>query len=156
MSARLKATLSAKLQRKDPGLPVFVVIPDKVVAPWKIGGTTIVEGTANGHCFGRRTIKPWGKGIDAWFVEFTATICKAAGLAVGETIALELWPADSSTPEELDTLISASKGLSRSWSKLTERQRREASEHIRAAKNSSTRERRAKAIADGLRGTQGL
>jgi hypothetical protein len=150
MSAKLKAILSATLQRKDPGLPVFAVIPGKVIVHWKLGGTTMVEGTVNGYSFGRRTIKAWGKGVDAWFLEFTATICKAAGLSVGAPIALELWPADASTPVELGALISRSKGLSRSWSKLTERQRREASEHIRAAKHSSTRQRRAKAIADGL------
>jgi len=153
MSAKLKVTLNAKLQRKAPGLPVFVVIPTKSVAPWGLTATTVIEGTANGYPFGRRTIKAWGKGVDAWFVEFTAPICTAAGLSVGDSVALELWLADASTPPELQVLLSDSKVLSVAWSALTDRERREASEHVRGAKSQATRDRRAAAIANKLSGT---
>lgn len=156
MSANLKATLTTKLQRKDPSLPVFVVIPAKVVAPWKLSGTTVIEGTANGYSFGRRTIKAWGKGIDAWFVEFTAPICKATGMSVGDQVTLELRIADTSVPKELESVLSSSAALSKTWSKLPDRAKRDASEYVRAAKNAATRERRAHAVVGKIRGTQGL
>jgi hypothetical protein len=46
-----------ELQRKNPDLPVFIRIPGAVVVPWKLTEWTTVEGTLNGHDFGRRTIK---------------------------------------------------------------------------------------------------
>jgi hypothetical protein len=152
MSATASATLTSKLLRKDPSLPVFVVIPGRVVAPWKLEGTTVVEGSANGHSFGRRNIKAWGKGSDDWFLEFTAPFCKAAGLNVGDAIKLNLILADTSLPPELEGLLADAKAHARSWSKLSERQRREASEHVRAAKTEAGRQRRAAAVIDKLCG----
>jgi hypothetical protein len=144
--------LTAQLQRKDPSLPVFVVIPGKHVRPWDLDGTTVIEGTANGHDFGRRTLKAWGKGSDDWFVEFTAPFCKTAGLGVGDKLALELRLADTSTPKELERLLSKNRSLKAAWSARSDRERREASEHVRAAKTEATRVRRAEAIAEKLRG----
>ena len=50
-----------ELQRKDPDLPVFVRVPGAIVAPWQLTEWKTVEGSLNGHDFGRRTIKDWGK-----------------------------------------------------------------------------------------------
>jgi hypothetical protein len=147
--------ISARLQRKDPSLPVYVVIPGRHVQPWRLTGTKVIEGTANGVPFGRRTIKAWGKGADDWFVEFTAPFCKTASLSVGDRIALELRIADASTPPELDKILSKNKNMTAAWLALSERERRDAGEHIRAAKAQATRERRAVAIAEGLRGKPG-
>src|SRR5688572_5099654 len=113
--------IKTKLQRKDPGLPVYVVVPGKFVKPWELSGTTIIEGTANGFPFGRRTIKAWGKGTDDWFVEFIAPFCKTAGLNVGDDIVVELQRADTSTPEELQSLLTNSKKLASLWLALPER-----------------------------------
>jgi hypothetical protein len=44
--------VSTQLQRKDPRLPVYVVIPGRYVQPWDLSGTTVIEGTANGIPFG--------------------------------------------------------------------------------------------------------
>lgn len=145
-----RANLTAKLQRKDPRLPVFVVIPAKVVSSWKLTGTTVVEGTANGYSFGRRTIKAWGKGVDSWFIEFTAPICKAAGLEVGKPVDLEFQVADTATPREIEVLLSASTALSRAWAGLSDRERREACENVRAGKSAATRQRRAEAVVGAL------
>lgn len=142
--------IKTKLQRKDPGLPVYVVVPGKFVKPWELSGTTIIEGTANGFPFGRRTIKAWGKGTDDWFVEFTAPFCKTAGLNVGDDIVLELQLADTSTPEELQSLLTNSKKLSSLWLALPKRDRRDAGEYIRAGKALATREKRASAITEKL------
>jgi hypothetical protein len=136
-------------------LPVYVVIPDQHVQLWGLTGTTVVEGTANDVSFGRRTIKAWGKGTDDWFIELTAPFCKAASLTVGDRVALELQIADASTPPELETILSRTKSVAAVWLALSERERRDAAEHVRAAKAPATRERRAAAIADRLRGKHG-
>jgi hypothetical protein len=155
MSPRPVVRLSARLQRKAPSLPVYVAIPGRHVQPWGLTGTTVVEGSANGFPFGRRTIKAWGKGADDWFIEFTAPFCKAASLSVGDRIALELQVADSATPPELEKILSRTKSMTAAWLALSERERRDASEHIRAARTPATRERRAVAIAERLRGRPG-
>lgn len=152
MSEKPEVQLSTRLQRKDPGLPVYVVIPSRHVQPWGLTGTTVIEGTANGFPFGRRTIKAWGKGSDDWFVELTAPFCKTAHLNVGDRVVLELQLADASTPSELESILSKSKRLEAAWLALTDRERRDAGEYIRAAKARATRERRAASIAERLRG----
>ena len=134
---------------------MYVVIPGRHVRPWGLTGTTVIEGTANGVPFGRRTIKAWGKGTDDWFVEFTAPFCKAASLSVGDRIALELQIADVSAPPELERILSKKGNVAAGWLALSERERRDAGEHIRAAKAPATRERRAVAIAERLRGKPG-
>jgi hypothetical protein len=151
MATQPELRLSTRLQRKDPSLPVYVVIPGRHVNLWSLAGTTIIEGTANGVSFGRRTMKAWGKGTDDWFVEFTAPICKAAGLSVGDHVVLTLHIADTSIPTELVRLIGKSRRVTAAWLALTERARRDAGEHIRAAKSPGTKQRRARAIAESLR-----
>jgi hypothetical protein len=147
-----QAILFSKLLRKDPRLPVYVVIPGTVVAGWALTGTTVVEGTANGHSFGRRNLKAWGKGSDDWFLEFTAPFCEAADINEGESLALVLSRSDESPPAEMALPLCASDGLKEAWSRLTNSQRRDVSEHIRAAKTSATRERRAAEILGKIRG----
>ncbi len=150
MGANPQVSLSTILERKDPGLPVYVVIPGKAISAWKLTGTTVVEGVVNGRSFGRRNLKAWGKGSDNWFLEFTSPFCKLAGLGVGDSVSLEFEVADTALPQELKTLLSTSKVLTRSWSKLSDSQRRDASEHVRAAKSLSARKRRAEAIVSRL------
>jgi hypothetical protein len=142
--------LSTRLQRKDPRLPVYVVIAGRQVRAWGLAGTTVIEGTASGFPFGRRTIKAWGKDTDDWFIEFTSPFCKTARLKVGDAVVLELQLADASMPEELAAILSKRKSLAAAWLRLSESARRDAGEHIRAAKAKATRERRAALIAKML------
>ena len=151
MGAQPITRLSTRLERKDPRLPVYVVIPDRYVQPWGLAATAVIEGTANGFSIGRRTIKAWGNGSDDWFVEFTAPFCRTARLNVGDRVVLEIQLADASTPKELESILSKSKSLAAAWRALSEGERRNAGEHIRAAKAEATRERRAALIADRLR-----
>jgi hypothetical protein len=153
MSRIAQATLSSKLLRKDPRLPVYAVIPGKLLSAWRLTGTTVVEGTANGYSFGRRNLKAWGKESDDWFLEFTAPFCEAAGLSVGDNLSLAFSRADEAPPAEIQSLLSGSKDLAKSWSRLTDSQRRDASEQVRAAKTEPTRQRRAAAILGKIRGT---
>jgi hypothetical protein len=152
VKAKSIVRLSTRLLRKDPRLPVYVVIPGKHVEPWALAGTTVIEGTANGISFGRRTIKAWGKATDDWFLEFTSPFCKTARLNVGDRVVLELQVADASVPKELKDVLLKSRDLMAAWEGLSERYRRETGEYIRAAKAQATRERRAAKVAEMLRG----
>jgi hypothetical protein len=143
--------VTTRLQRKDPGLPVYVVIPGRHLRPWGLAGTTVVEGSANGRALGRRTIKAWGKGSDDWFVELTAPFCRTACLTVGDRVVLALRLADASVPEELQRELSQDRRVASAWRALSERGRRDAGERIRAARTAATRQRRAAAIAEHLR-----
>jgi hypothetical protein len=145
-----KLRTSALLQRKDPRLPVYVVLSAQVVEPWGLTGTTIVEGTANGLPMGRRTIKAWGKGTGDWFVEFTAPFCAKAGVRVGDRCELEFEIADASEPRELKQALAASKELSAAWSVLSTAEKRNSAEHIRSAKTQQTRARRVSMLSDRL------
>ncbi len=150
MTNNLQVQIKTQLKRKHPNLPVYVVIPARHIQQLGISNTSVIEGSANGKDFGRRTIKQWGKGLDDWFLELTTPFCKQGGLAVGDRIDLEFQLSDTSTPKELEDILSENKSIASLWEALTERGRREAGEHIRAAKNSTTRKRRAKMIAEKL------
>lgn len=135
---------TATLARKDPRLPVYVVLPHAVVAPWGLQATTLVEGTANGHALERRTLKRWDTSPRSpWFLEFTAPWCKAAGVAVGDALQVELTRASTDVPAELQALLTQSPGRAAVWQGLSGAMQRVAMEHIRAGKSPATRERRA-------------
>ena len=153
MAARAPApaVFTAVLQRKDPKLPVYTVVPGGVVSTWGLAGTTMVEGTVNGHALGRRSMKRWSSAPDAdWFVEYTAPFCALAGIAVGDRLAITLWPADSGLPAELEAPLGRDPVLRSAWDRLSEYVRRTQMEHVRAGKSAATRGRRAAAILQRL------
>lgn len=150
MQNALPISVSVTLERKAPSLPVFVRIPGEPLESWELSGTTLVEGTANGIPIGRRTLKAWGQGSTDWFMEFTAAFCQQAKVTAGSQLTLQLTLADTSLPMELDKLLGARPALKAAWARLTDAQRRDASEHIRAAKQPATRTRRAQALCETL------
>ena len=91
----------AELQRKDPSLPAFVRIPGAVVAPWRLTDWRTVEGSLDGHEFGRRTIKDWGKDSPDWFVELLKPFLEEANLKRGDMVDVELRLADMAMPVEM-------------------------------------------------------
>lgn len=135
------------LQRKDPRPPVYVVVPGQLVRDWHLAGTTVVEGAANGRPIGRRTLKAWGKGRADWFFELTAAWCSAAGAAVGDEVTVSLQAADVSLAPELETTLGQDPDLASAWTALSRRLQRELSEHVRAARTASGRQRRAEQVA---------
>lgn len=133
----------AVLQRKDPRLPVFVVVPHAQVEPWSLAATTVVEVTVNGHEAGRRTLKRWDSSPRAdWFVEFTAPFCRTAGIDPGDKLWIDMQLARTDVPPELEVLLADNQALS-AWSDLSTAGRRSIMEHVQAAKSPATRERRA-------------
>lgn len=133
----------APLLRKAPQLPCYVEIPDRLVAPWKLQGTTMVDAEVNGQPIGRRSIKAWGDG-QRWFIELTAPQIRTLGVQVGDTLDMSLALADASPPNEVASLIERDDWARSRWQKMTPSQQRQVAERIRAAKQAATRERRAK------------
>jgi hypothetical protein len=146
---RPTCSFAATLERKDPRLPVYFVVPAACLAGWGLKGTVVVEGRVNGAALGRRTLKKWG--VDRWFIELAAPLCKVAGLKQGDTLAVDLVLADEGVPEELQAVLDSEPDLARRWARVPGAQARAAMEHVRAGKHPATRARRAEAVAARLR-----
>lgn len=144
-------SFEAALERKQPGLPVYIVVPADHAQALGLRATAVVEGEVNGHDIGRRSIKRW-ENIERspWFVEFTTPFCRKAGVAVGDPLSVSLRLASSALPEELERLLAHSPRLKAVWNSLSEYARRSSAEHVRAGKSAATRSRRAAVVASRL------
>ncbi len=140
-----------ELQRKDPGLPVFIRIPGKVVAPWKLTVWATVEGSLNGHSFGRRTIKDWGKSSPDWFVEFLKPYLQAADLKPGDTVDVELRLPDMTMPAEMAGRMESDADFARAFLALIPNHKRKAIEHYLEAKTAAGRTARLEKISRSIK-----
>lgn len=134
--------LEATIARHDPGLPRYVVVPASAVRPWKLDGTTVVEGTIDDTPLGRRSLKRWD--AERWFLDLPESLCRKAGVDTGDTVALELRVASTDLPEELERLLADSPQARDRWDRLSPSRRRMLREHVLAAQRSETRRRRAR------------
>jgi hypothetical protein len=98
-------THSCVIERKQPHLPRFVVIPSRLVAAWRLPGTAAVEGKLDVTELGRRTIKSWDK--DRWFIEIPEPLCRRAQVDTGSRVMLTLRLASTDLPDELSSLCPA-------------------------------------------------
>jgi hypothetical protein len=142
--------LRATLERKDPRLPVFVVVPGPAIAEWGLTTTTTVEGNLNGRTFGRRSIKVWGKDSPDWFVEFTRPFLESAGLVPGDVVDMELSLADMSPPIEITRAIEMDPHFACAWKALKPLHQRAAIEYCLDAKTPAGRARRLAKIASSI------
>ena len=128
-----------ELQRKDPRLPVFIRVPGATVAPWRLSDWVTVEGSLDGHEFGRRAIKDWGKGSPDWFVEFLKPFLDAAGLSPGDAVEVVLHLADTAMPPEMAGRIENDPVFARAYEALKPNHKRKAIEHYLEAKTPAGR-----------------
>ncbi len=136
-----KIELEALVERKDPRLPRYVVVPADFVTALDITTTTVVEGTLNGGDLGRRTLKRWD---DArWFLDLPQGLCKERGIDAGSQIQLVLKVAAELMAPELRELLESNPEARRVWSALTVNQQRMLREEILRLKQSGARRRRA-------------
>lgn len=135
---------SATVLRKDPSLPRYVVLPNGAVDSWELTGTTVIEVSADGVALGRRSLKRWSPGADAWFFELTEDHCRRAGIDTGDTVRFELGRADETPPPEITGLLESDPAARARWNGLTAAARRSLSEHVRAGRRPTTRQRRAR------------
>ncbi len=133
--------LEAVIERKAANLPRFVVVPSRLVAPWKLVGTTALEGALNGVHLGRRNIKPWD--AERWFIELPETLCRQAGVETGDTVRLFLSVAPEEMPGELTEILESDPEAQARWRRMTASQRRMLREDVLGAKAPATRRKRA-------------
>ena len=149
MSAPIR--FRTELQRKDPGLPVFIRVPGAVVAPWQLSDWKSVEGSLNGHDFGRRTIKDWGKDSGDWFVEFLKPYLERTNLKPGDPVDVELRLADMTMPEEMAARMSSDQDFARAYEALIPNHKRKAIEHYLEAKTPAGRAARLEKISRSIK-----
>ena len=137
-------SLDVDIERKDKSLPRFVVVPDGVVSPWALSGTTAVEVTINEVAVGRRNLKKWGGDRDCWFVDLTDRHCAQAGVDTGDRVRLLLRMPAEQMPSELKKLIKSDAAARAAWEHRSPSQQRMLCDHVFEAKQPGTRERRAR------------
>ena len=130
------------IEHKHEGLPRFVCIPMARVDPWKLQGTTTVEVSMNGVNIGRRSLKRW-EDRNCWWMDLSNDVCRRAGVETGDRVSLSLTIASAKLPDELVRMLENNSKARARWEALTPGQQRMLREEILAAKQSSTRERRA-------------
>jgi hypothetical protein len=131
------------IKRRSPKLPRYIEIGSPYLAGWDLSGTTPVTISINGTEVGRRNLKPWGQGRNVWFLELTNEICNRAGIDDGDEIALSVDLVSTALPAELSSLITRDATAKRRWEQMTTSEQRMLADHVRQAKQATTRERRA-------------
>lgn len=131
--------LDAVIERKDPSLPRYVVVPAPAVACLGLEGTTVIEGTLAGIDLGRQTIKRWDG--ERWFVTVTEAICRKAGIDTGDLVRLVFRVAPETMPPELEELLRIDPAAAARWRAMTDAQRRMLREDVLARKSPAARAR---------------
>ncbi len=135
-------TVRARIERKQDGLPRFVVVPAKAIAPWGLEATTVLDVSIDGSPSDRRTIKRWDEA--RWFVTVTEADCKRLGVDTGDAVTLALGVAEEEDPPELAALLRSSPRAASAWKGITPAGRRMIRENVAAAKKPETRANRAR------------
>jgi uncharacterized protein YdeI (YjbR/CyaY-like superfamily) len=110
-----------------------------------------VEGIADGHDFGRRSIKDWGKDSPDWFVEFLKPFLEAANLKPGDAVDVELRLADMTMPPEMAGRMVSDADFARAYEALIPNHQRKAIEHYVEAKTPAGRTARLEKIARSIK-----
>jgi hypothetical protein len=111
-------TVTTTIERKHEGRPRFLCIPMSRVDPWKLPGTTTVEGNLNGVDIGRRSLKRWDD-RNCWFMDVPDDLCRKATVETGDRVKLSLRIASEELPQELSQLIKNNPIARTSWKRLT-------------------------------------
>jgi hypothetical protein len=135
-------SVRTKVIRHNPQFSRLVTIPLEAIDPWKLTGTTTVEGTINDTELGRRSLKRWDE-RNCWWIDLPEPLCKKAKVETGDEVTLTIDLASEDLPEELTELLRTNRVAKANWEKLTQPQQRMLREDVFAAKTSAARRRRA-------------
>ena len=128
------------LLRNHPDLPVFIRSPGAIVAPWGLSSEwKSVEGTLNGHDFGRRGLKDCGKNDPDWYVELLKPFLEKAKLSPGDAVYVEMRLADMTMPAELAERMANDAGFARAYEALIPNHKRNVIELYLSAKTPAGR-----------------
>lgn len=150
MNARVETR--ARIECKDPGLPRYLVLPPQAAEALAFDATTPAQVLIEGTDIGRRNVKRWSPDSDRWFVDLTEAQCRKAGVDTGDEISVVLTRLADDLPEELDKLLAADEAARAIWAKLATARQRALADHVREAKRSETRQRRAAIVLADLHG----
>lgn len=78
----------AKIQRKAPKLPRFIVVPSALVSDWGVEQNVTIVGELNGVNLGRRSLKRWD--ADRWFIQVPEPVCKKANVDTGDMVTVTM------------------------------------------------------------------
>src|ERR1700754_3265730 len=135
-------SVTTTVTRHHPQFSRLVTIPLAKVAPWKLTGTTVVEGTINETSLGRRSLKRWDE-RECWWIDLPDGLCKKAKIEMGDEVKLVIRLASEDLPQELEELLAQNAKAAAKWKTMTTAQQRMLREEIFAAKTSATRTKRA-------------
>jgi hypothetical protein len=135
-------SVTTTVTRHNSQFSRLVTIPLGTVAPWKLTGTTVVEGTINDTPLGRRSLKRWDE-RECWWIDLPDPLCKKAKIDMGDEVKLVIRVASEDLPDELKTLLETNSKAAAKWKSMTPAQQRMLREEIFAAKTSATRTKRA-------------
>lgn len=135
-------SVTTTVTRHHPQFSRLVTIPLGTVAPWKLTGTTVVEGTINDTPLGRRSLKRWDE-RECWWIDLPDPLCKKAKIDMGDEVKLVIRLASEDLPQELEELLDSNAKAKEKWRSMTAAQQRMLREEIFAAKTSATRTKRA-------------
>ncbi len=153
--AATKSCFEAKLLRPArPGADsswAFLVLPKAVSDRLPRRGRTTVRGTIDGHPF-QATLEPDGQ-LSHW-LRVDENLREAAGVSVGDTVALQLAPVnpepEPGVPPDLHEALSASPEARATWDDTTTIARLDWIHWIESAKQAKTRKRRINNACDML------
>lgn len=83
-------TFSARILRKQPDLPRYIVVKPAHVQAHAKSFRAIVR--LNESPLFERNIRPWGKGSDVFFFNLTDPQCRKAGLDTGDLCTVNIHP----------------------------------------------------------------
>lgn len=141
-----KIRFKAKLHR--PASPKgaawsFLFVPLKASDKLPTRSMTTVDGCIDGHAF-QATLEPDGNG--SHWLKVSRALREAAGVAVGDTVALEIAPVaeepEPGVPADLRKALAAAPDAKAVWSDITPVARRDWIHWITSGKKAGTRERR--------------
>jgi hypothetical protein len=121
-------SLPLKIERKQAGLPRYVVVPSGAIAAWELTATTVLRVSLAGAPADRRTIKRWDEA--RWFLTITGADCTKHGLDTGDTVTVAMQPAGDRMPKELTALIAVNRSARAAWERLTPARQRMLREEI--------------------------
>ncbi|HEY4560719.1 MAG TPA: YdeI/OmpD-associated family protein [Lysobacter sp.] len=144
----------ARLQRpaQPKGAPwSFLVLPAAASAQLRSRGLASVEGSFGGVAFAA-TLEPDGKG--GHWMRLPRSLREAAGVTIGDTVALSIAPAakepEPRVPTDLRAALAAAPAAKAQWDTLTTVARRDFVQWLGSAKKAETRERRIATACDML------
>lgn len=145
-AARRRSTLLAEgvLRSSGPGTWTYLDLKEGVRAVFGASGKVRVRATLSGRRF-ESTAIPWRDG--SHILLFTKPIQSSLGVGPGSSVRLELTPIWTARPlrlpTELERSLRESSATRAAFAKLAPSHRRELAEYVGAAKNATTRRRRA-------------